>query len=130
MPQVAPITLKDSDNANVVFNPVSLVSSTALFADQTATRTADWPKLSANPTPPTKSAGKGSMKTTFTVPVPVVDQSGCCVDKDAPSVISFNVSTGLPINTEKAKAEDALALFRSWVNSTTFKDLYLGSGWY
>lgn len=129
MPQVAPITLNDG-TANKIYQPTSLSNGVALFANRDPQRAAEWPKLSASAAPPSRAKGKGSVKSAFTVPVPVSDQDGCCVDKDTPTVIAFNVDVGVPSHATAVQITAALEQFRSWINSETFEDLVEGSGWY
>lgn len=129
MPQVAPIVLNDGV-ANKTFTPTSLSNGVALFTNREAARAADWPKLSASSVPPSRARGKGVVKSAFTVPVPVSDQDGCCVDKDAPTVIAFNLDVGTPAHATAEQITKALEQFRSFIASATFEDLVEGSGWY
>lgn len=129
MPQVVPITLNNGQEDRV-YNPVSLANGQALYADRTESLAANWSKLSAKSEVPTKAKGKGVVRSSLTIPVPVTDQAGCCVDKDSPTVIALNFDVHVPVNASAAQRTAAIALFRSWVNSATFAELVNGESFY
>lgn len=126
MPVFTNKTLVDNSvdpSVDHVFGPASNQNSIAMFADRSPERVADWPKLSVRTAQPTKSAGKGTQHVTLTVPVPVEDVSGCCVDKNAPSVIAIEAKASVTTTASATQRKTAVALFRSYVNSQDFEDL-------
>lgn len=132
MPTIANVVLTDDSvdpPVDHTYNPASKVEGQTMFVDRSDDRAANWGKLSASASLPTATTA-GKSKSTLTIPVPVTDQTGCCVDKDAPKVIAFNVSTALPSHATDEEADSALAQFRSWVNSDDFASLFSGENFY
>lgn len=126
MPVFTNKTLVDNSvtpSVDHVFGPQSNQNSTAMFADRSPERVADWPKLSIRTGSPTKAAGKGTQNVVLTVPIPVEDQSGCCVDKNTPTVIAMEAKASVTTTSTADQRKTAVALFRSYVNSQDFEDL-------
>lgn len=126
MPVFTNKTLVDNSvtpSVDHTFGPSSNQNSTAMFADRSPERAADWPKLSIRTASPTKAAGKGGQHVTLTIPIPVEDQAGCCVDKNAPTVVAMEAKASVAVSASAAQRKTAVALFRSYVNSQDFEDL-------
>lgn len=133
MPAIAPIILVDTSkdpDVNHTFNPTANANGKVLFTDRSPGRAADWLKLSSSTAVASGLTGKMKTVSSLTVPVPVEDQAGCCVDKDGPTVIAFNTDVAVPTGATQAQVDTALSLFRSWVNSTNFADTVAGNAFY
>lgn len=126
MPVFSNKTLVDNSvdpSVSHTFGPASNSNSMAMFADRSPELVAEWPKLSVRTTAATKQAGKASQHVTLTIPVPVESETGCCVDKNAPTVIAMEAKASVVNQSSAAQRKTAVALFRSYVNSQDFEDL-------
>lgn len=129
MPQLAPIVLNDGTNDNT-FNPSGFNGERAVFVESAVDRLANQPRINTRVRPAAATNTGHLVETVLSFPVPVLDQDGCCVDKDAPAISSFNVRTLRAKTATQAQMTSALAEFRSYVASTAFADLVMGQSYY
>lgn len=129
MPQLAPIVLNDGTTPHT-FNPSGFNGERAVFVETAVDRLANQPRINTR-VRPAASANTGHLvETVLSFPVPVLDQDGCCVDKDTPAISSFNVRSLRAKTMTAAQMESALAQFRAYVASPVFADLVLGQSYY
>lgn len=131
MPQLAPRILKDAEAADRTYSVATFTGNRAVFVDKvTQTSFANQSTL----TETTRATAKGNDGHRFDLaiayPHPVVDQAGCCVDKDSPAASYININALASKHAPSGDLDDLIAIFRSYVASPAFADLVKGgSNW-
>lgn len=129
MPAISPITLTVNSVAEV-YNPAMSTGSNAEFIDASpaAVYDARLLKMSVRPA----SAGNSGRVTTHQGirPIPLAEGGACCTDITKPEGNTFSVNTMVRKTSSKAQADELVDMIRSYVNSTTFKDLVVSSSFY
>lgn len=125
------LTTGQSPAKTYTFVPSSNRNNRAVLVDiTTETRVVDQQVISAEITTPTGTSGRSRFRGTLKFPIPVEDQSGCCVDKDAPTAVYANVDVQVSTAASTAQITDSLELFRAWVASDDFAALFAGQAYY
>lgn len=126
MPQLAPRILKDAAQADHTYVPASFTGAKTVFVDRSATRFSDQSTLTETTRPAAKGNNGHKLDVVLSLPHPVVDQDGCCVDKDAPATSYINTSVLASKHATAAQLDDLIALYRTYVASPAFADLVKG----
>lgn len=130
MPAIAPRVLKNAANVDVTYNPAALGGNKATFVDQTNGRFADQSVLTEI-TRPTSSSNDGHKFTVnLALPHPLLDQDGCCINKDAPPSSYLAITTLASKHATGAQIDDLIARTRSYVASAAFAALVKGGNNY
>lgn len=130
MPQLAPRVLQDAEAANQTYVPGTFNGVKTVFVNRSAARFSEQATLTETTRPAAKTNLGHKFDAGLSFPHPVVDQNGCCVDKDAPAASHFNVSILASKVATAAELDDAIAQFRSYVASAVFADLVKGGSNY
>lgn len=126
MPQLAPRVLKNAEEADKTYTPASFNGTKTVFVDRSQGRFADQSTITETTRPTAKGNNGHKFESTLALPHPVVDQDGCCVDKDAPATSYINTSVLANKVATAAQLDDLIALYRSYVASSAFADLVKG----
>jgi len=128
MPQLAPRVLKNGA-ADVTYDVSTFDGRKAVFVAPSA-RFSESSTLTET-TRPTASTNDGHKLTvTLALPHPVVDQDGCCVNKDTPPSSYFTINTMASKFATDAQRETLVSLLKSYVNSPAFAALVKGGSNY
>lgn len=126
MPALANRVLKDAAAVDHTFNPTTKNGNTVVFVDRAQPFFANQATLREEVTP-TNAVNQGHRLTaTLTLPTPVADQDGCCVDKTQPPVSFLQVKSLASKFSSSSELDDMIAEFRSYINSAVFADLVKG----
>lgn len=129
MPQLVPLTLEVGEDT-LTFTPTSNRNNKAILVDiESRSLVADQQMISAEVNTATATSGsrfRGVVKS----PIPVVDQAGCCIDKNSPSAIYINIDVVGSNYASSEQRTNALALFRAWAASDAFAALFNGESYY
>lgn len=129
MPSFSPLTLT-VESVGYVYKPSSNKNGKGILVDRdTQTRVVDQSVITAEASAPTATTGSQT-KTVFKLPIPVADQTGCCVDKNSPMAIFINTDIKVPNVAQATNRNLALALYREYVKSADFAALFMGESYF
>lgn len=126
MPALANRVLKDAANVDHTFQPASQNGNVVVFVDRSQPSFANQATLREEITATTRDNMGHRINNTLTIPSPVPDQEGCCVDKTEPPVSFIQVRSLASKFSTSAQLDDLVAEFRSYVASAVFADLVKG----
>lgn len=131
MPKLAPRILKDAEAVDRTYDVSTFDGRKAVFSDKTTQTRFALQSVLTETTRPTAASNNGhKFDATLSYPTPVVDQDGCCVDKDTPPISYINVNALANKHSAAADIDDLIAIFRSYVASSAFADLVKGGSNY
>nr|APG77241.1 hypothetical protein [Hubei levi-like virus 10] len=126
MPQLAARVLKDAQNVDHTFNPASKNGNVVVFVDRSQAAFANQSTLREEITPTTSANQGHRLNAALTIPSPILDADGCCVDKSTPPVSFIQVRTLASKFASSSELDNLIAEFRSYVASEVFADLVKG----
>lgn len=129
MPALAPRVLKNAAAVDVTFNVSTFDGRKAVFVNQGA-RFSESQVLSEVTRPAAANNEGHKLTATLAQPHPVVDQTGCCVNKDTPPASYFTINTLVSKFATAAQRDDFVAELRSYVASAPFAALVKGESNY
>lgn len=130
MPALAPRVLVNS-TATVTYDVSTFDGKKAVFVNSGSQALFANQSTLTEATRPTAQSNDGHKLTVaLALPHPVVDQEGCCVDKNAPATSYLNLNTLLSKFATAEQANDFVALIRSYVGTTAFAELVKGKSNY
>lgn len=98
-----------------------VVGREAFWVDDTTNpRVSEWSNIRVVQRPAASNNDGHKVTTSFVLPHPLADQSGCCVNKDAPPYSRFTIETLRSRFATNAQASDLVAFLRAYVNSPQF----------
>lgn len=131
MPQLAPRVLKDANDEDRTYSVSTFNGNRAVFSDKVSQLVfANQSTISETTRPTAKGNDGHKFDFALAYPHPVVDQAGCCVDKNTPPASYININALASKHAPAADLDDIIAIVRSYVASPAFADLVKGgSNW-
>lgn len=129
MPSLAPISLSIGEGTEV-YNPTGATGSSFRFTDTTPGRLSEWrtAKIDIRPASP---ANSGHLVEVLLVrPIPVEDQSGCCVDKDATPASTIRITTLLSKSSNADQAQELVDMLVAFAQNTDYQSVVKGASYY
>lgn len=129
MPALAPRVLKDAANVDQQYDVSTFDGRKAVFVHAGA-RFSESSTLVETTRPSASNNDGHKLTATLTLPHPLEDQAGCCVNKDTPPASYFTINTLASKFATSAQRDDLVALIRSYVNTAAFAELVKGASNY
>lgn len=129
MPAIAPIALTLGTSTET-YNPASSNGTKSTFTDVQPGRMADWRVLNVTVRPAGKTNAGHLVEILMVRPVPVQDQSGCCVDKDAPSADTIRITTLLSKESNPARATALVQALSAVAGDAAIQAVIKGGSFY
>lgn len=126
MPQLAPRVLKNAMNADQTYDVSTFVGNKTTFVNVAAGRFSEQSVLTETTRPSAAKNDGHKLSASLALPHPVVDQDGCCVNKDATPSSFFSINTLASKFATDAQKDDLVALIRSYVQTSEFAALVKG----
>lgn len=129
MPAIAPIALTVGSNTET-YQPSMANGRETTFTDTTPGRLADWRVIKVTVRPASAQNGGHFVEALLVRPIPVEDQTGCCVDKDAPPADTIRIQTFLSKAATPAQAGEMVEALVGFAQDTGYQSVVKGSSYY